>query len=164
MLSIASIVVLTSPGISQSVSRNAVYAEILGAGVFYSVNYERFISDDVTVRMGVSSFSLRSNSGKDHSNIVIVPIVANYLLGHGNSRVEIGAGIDYVSDHGISLGDISRSYSQHSSSGIIFIGSFGYRYQPSDGGMHFRLFATPFLSPYTGKFAMWLGSSVGVCF
>ncbi len=167
LLGIAGIVVFSTSGMAQSVSKNAVYAEILGAGVLYSVNYERFISDDFTVRIGISSFSIRYNDGKGHSNFLIVPLVANYQVGHGNSKLEIGAGIDYVSDNAFSLGDITRTQveSKQSSAGVIIIGSLGYRYQPSDGGMHFRIFVTPFLSPYSsGYSAIWFGSSIGVCF
>jgi hypothetical protein len=162
--SIAGIIVLSTPGMSQSTSKNAVYAEALGAGIFYSLNYERFISNDVTVRIGFSSFPLSYNDGKDHSTLFIVPIIANYLVGTGNSKLEVGLGISYLVDSEELSGNVTENYINRSSSGIIFIGSFGYRYQPSDGGMHFRLFATPLLSPYTGYFRLWFGSSIGICF
>ena len=160
------LIVLSTQCLSQSRdSHNAIYVEAFGAGILYSVNYERFVSKDFTFRIGFSLFPTNSNSGKDQSSLIFVPLIANFLLGEGNSKLEIGAGITYLVDNAESSGDISQaSTTTQSSSGVVFVGSIGYRYQPSDGGLHFRLVATPLLSPYTGWFKLWFGSSIGFCF
>ena len=38
--------------------KNTVYMEAKGAGLLYSLNYERNINDNITVRVGYSAISL----------------------------------------------------------------------------------------------------------
>lgn len=154
---------LTIPCVSQSTdSKNAMYVEAFGPGLFYSINYERFISTDFTVRGGVSIFPM--NGETSQSTFIIAPIMCNYLFGNGNSKLEIGGGIDLVTINGEEYGDLSRYESTFSETSILLVGSFGYRYQPSDGGFHFRIVATPMLSPYNGYFIPLFGCSAGTCF
>jgi hypothetical protein len=153
---------LSQPG----VSRNAIYVEAFGTGIFYSVNYERFVSNDLTFRIGFSTFTIHANYDRDQYTHYAVPIMANYLIGEGNSKLEIGAGIEFLAGSGESTGDHTYfiSTTPLSLSYVLLVGSFGYRYQPSDGGIHFRLVTTPFFVPKTGVFNLWFGSSIGICF
>jgi hypothetical protein len=48
--------------------------------------------------------------------------------------------------------------------GFLIVGSLGYRYQPSDGGFHFRIVASPILAPITGFFFPSIGCSAGICY
>ena len=159
------LLVLAIPCLSQSQdSQNAIYAEAFGPGLIYSINYERFISKEFTVRGGVSIFSFHGSTSQ--STGVIVPIMSNYLLGDENSKCEIGAGIDALSINGKDYGDIEplNPPRSNSTAGVLLIGSLGYRYQPSAGGLLFRIAATPILSPYTGYFIPTGGCSCGISF
>lgn len=103
-------------------SHNAIYLEAFGARILYSVNYERFVSNDFTFRIGFSMVPANSNSGKDQSTLIFVSLIANFLLGEANSKMEIGAGITYLVDNAESSGDISYAPTiSHSSSGVIFV-------------------------------------------
>lgn len=156
---------LIIPCLSQSQdSQNAIYAEAFGPGFFYSINYERFLSNEFTLRGGISIFSL--NGSTSQSTFIVVPLMGNYLLGNGSSKFEVGTGIDFMTISGEEYSDIDpvKSVRDNSSSGILLIGSLGYRYQPWAGGLHFRIVATPMLSPYTGFLIPSGGCSLGICF
>ncbi len=147
-------------------SRNAIYAEIYGPGILYSVNYERFISGNSTVRVGASTFTTSYNSGKEQSRFFVFPLIAYYLVGSGSSKFEAGGGIDVMMTRAKDYGDIEVLSSPivSSATAILLVGSIGYRYQPLGGGFHFRIAFNPLLSPYTGFFIPTGGLSVGVCF
>jgi hypothetical protein len=161
------IVIILIPCVGRSQeSHNAIYAELLGPGILYSVNYERFINSNLTIRVGASVFTLNYNSGGDQSTIFVFPIIAYYLSGTGSSKLEIGAGTDVLVDKYKSYGDIEPFISPEitSTSGVLLVGSVGYRYQPSEGGFHFRIVANPIISPYTGYIIPSIGCSLGMCF
>jgi hypothetical protein len=145
-------------------SKNVVYVEVLGPGILYSVNYERVITDNVTARIGASIFSYSYYSGE--SSVVVLPMMANYLWGSGSSKLELGAGADVMVSREKHYGDMEPIVSPRitSDSNILLVGALGYRYQPSDGGFHFRIVASPIVSPYTGYFFPSLGCSAGIGF
>ena len=60
----------------------------------------------------------------------------------------------------ISMGDFSII--SGSGSYVLGISSIGYRYQPSDGGMHFRFVLNPML--IMSEIRLTAGISIGVCF
>ncbi len=63
-------------------SRNAIYLEALGVGGFYSINYERFIDDNYTLRIGYSSWTVKALTTQSFTG---VPIMLNYLYGEKHS-------------------------------------------------------------------------------
>jgi hypothetical protein len=132
-------------------ARNVIYIEGFGPGILYSVNYERYLSETTTARIGFSSWT------KEDFSFTGIPLLVNYLVGNGNSKLELGIGLEYID---ISTGDFSII--SGSGSSIVGIGSIGYRYQPSDGGMHFRLVLNPML--IMGEIRLTAGISIGVCF
>ena len=57
---------------------NAIYFELLGSGLTYSINYEKTISDHISLRTGLGSFTL-----KDKENVENVKVfkVEKHVLG-----------------------------------------------------------------------------------
>ncbi len=160
------VVALLLPSVcqSQDTTKNVIYAELLGPGLLYSINYERVVADDVTMRIGASIIPYSYYRGS--STMIILPVMANYLLGSGNSKLEIGAGVDVLMMRDEMYGDLEPLPSARirNTSGVLLIGSLGYRYQPTDGGFHFRIAASPILTPTTGFFIPSVGISFGSCF
>jgi len=90
--------------------------------------------------------------------IGIFPITASYLVGAGSHRLELGAGPLLVM-----AGGNLEEYGTVSTDGFAGMTStFGYRYQPADGGFLFRIGLTPFYSD--GRPQIWGGLSLGYAF
>ena len=143
-------------------ARNTLYFELLGAGVIYSINYERFFNNDLNGRVGMMYLSANSsdNSGSSASaGLLIVPLTVSYMgFRKGPHGFELGAGIDiaYASASASSGGSTSFD----SGSNILGTAIMGYRYAPLDGGFNFRAAFTPLFGK--GGFLPWFGIAVGV--
>jgi hypothetical protein len=120
---------------------NTIYAEGLGAGGVYSLNYERLVIDDLAVRAGFSyiSMSLSAGSSSASASLLTIPITASYIgVRSGKHALELGGGatLTSASAAGRTLG------SSASSSGLGAFGSamVGYRIHPLEGaGFNFRI-------------------------
>lgn len=137
---------------------HAVYGELLGAGLIYSVNYDlRFQErgDGIGARLGFSFFSRDGNSNTS------IPLQLNYLIGKGQHKLEVGAGIStfFQKDSGENEAYVFPS------------GVFMYRLQLSDSPFLFRIGFSPIFAPeeegaiITSKvFWFWPGLSLGAYF
>jgi hypothetical protein len=124
---------------------NSIYAEGLGAGLAYSLNYERMVADEVAVRAGFSymSFGASVSSGGQTSSasasIMTFPITASYVgVRSGKHALELGGGTTLMSASGSASGIGASS----SGSGFGALGNamVGYRIHPVDGaGFNFRV-------------------------
>ncbi len=127
---------------------NTIFVEGLGAGLFYSVNYERLLFDQLGVRIGFSYMSYGSNVGTSSSNVsyVTVPLTAEYLgLRAGSHVLEIGAGATMIfTDGSASAGGLTATGSGASAIGNAHI---GYRIHPMNGGFNFRVGAAALYGP-----------------
>ncbi len=79
--------------------------------------------------------------------------MANYLLGSGHSRLELGAGIVIIT------GRVDFSRVNTSDAAVIGTGTFAYRYQQPISGLYFKAGFTPFIAG--GSFLPWFGLSIG---
>ncbi len=118
---------------SQS-SRNNVLLEILGNGGVYSINYERFVLDDVISRIGIGAWNDFSVSGGKKS-LITIPVLTSGLIGSRKSKLEVGFGFlvgrqKFTSSFGRSL---NWTAPIADATGVV-----GYRYQPFDGGLMLR--------------------------
>jgi len=154
----------------QKVAKNAIYIEGLGNGVIYSLNYERNVGNNLSIRVGVGYFGASGeatykDTGKKEeivANIGTFPIMANYFIGKGRHKIEIGGGMV--------LFTISAHGDEVSSNGIKFkagllpalTGTLGWRYQPREGGLVFKIAFTPIFN--LGSFLPYGGISVGYSF
>ena len=146
------------------IARNAMYVELGGNGLWYSLNYERLASPNVALRAGVSYMSVSAASGTASANVSSMgfPLTAAYLVGKGSSKLEIGGGLLAEKFSGAA----SSGFGQKATGGGFYpMGTavFGYRYAPVGGGFNFKLAFTPVYHPDLGFFP-WGGLSFGFGF
>lgn len=127
---------------------NTLYAEGLGAGGAYSVNYERLVLNDLAIHIGFSYWSVSATASggggtaSASGSFIAVPITASYLgVSSGSHTLEMGGGLTIwnVSVTGSSGGFVGAA------NGFVPIGTVlvGYRYMPREGGFNFRVGASP---------------------
>jgi hypothetical protein len=137
-----------TPSSDERTAMNTLYAEGLGAGGAYSVNYERLVLNDLGIHIGFSYWSVSASASgggttaSASGSFIAVPITASYLgVSSGNHALELGGGITIwnISVTGNSGGFVGAA------NGFIPIGTaiVGYRYQPREGGFNFRVGASP---------------------
>jgi hypothetical protein len=146
------------------VSTNAMYVEVGGSGLLYSINYEGRLSSLMSARVGFMAQNQTIVFGDGSETVVgvlLVPVMANVLVGGGSHRLEIGAG-PLVGVAGTGVTGVRRGGAEVVLRDIQvagFTSSFGYRYHPVRGGILIRAVATPF---YSGSSAqLWGGISLG---
>jgi hypothetical protein len=153
-----------SPSEPERTANNAIYVEGLGPGLLYSINYDRAFSN-VALRLGFEYLSV-SATNTDGSNtsttLVGVPITVSYLgIGSRKHIFEVGAGatVLYVGGAMDTLGNKTTS-----STVLAFgVATFGYRYQPPDGGFFLRAGISPLISS-EGAFLPWPYLGLGATF
>lgn len=133
------IVGLCSPALAQSsTSPNSVYFELLGNGLLYSLNYDRMITESFGARVGMSYIAPVGAA------VFTFPIMVHYLVGSGNSKLELGFGACLVSQPDNSSFSFKGSDKDFAGSGALGTMIAGYRYQKADQGFVFRAGFTPF--------------------
>lgn len=139
-------------------AKHAVFVEGLGNAGLYSINYDHRFNPDLSLRGGFSFLSGVDTSTGAQATAVVVPITFNYLAGGDNHSLEMGIGPLFA---GGSVSD--TEVGPVSAGGFAGVTStFGYRYQPVDGGLVFRIGFIPFYS--ANEFQMWAGISLGYSF
>lgn len=146
---------------------NALYVELGGNGAWYSVNYERYLRDDASVRVGAMYMSVEASAGESSASAswLAIPVMINYLgLKAGNHALELGAGVDVMHfSAGSSAFDATAS-----ASGVVPVGTatLGYRYAAPDGGFLFKAGYTPlfFVTTEEKQVFHWGGMSFGYRF
>lgn len=160
---------IITPARAQVTAPNGIYLELLGNGLLYTINYDRFITDDISLRFGFGylGISASSESGESASaSMMLVPITFNYFLAShdngkaGSSKFELGAGILVANLSASASGNAGTLFSA-SGFGIAGTATIGYRYQASDGGFIFRIGFTPLIG---NGFVPWGGLSFGYGF
>ncbi len=117
--------------------RHAIYTELAGAGVTasFSINYDHFFEDNFSLRLGygVSAYFLvpvMGGVGASHGAIV----TANYFVGEGPTRFEIGAGLSVVEASSATPFDLEVANNIY----VVPNAFVGVRYTPLDGGVVVR--------------------------
>jgi hypothetical protein len=148
-------------------ARNSIFIELAGNGGIYSLNYDRVITEQFSVRAGFGYMSMGATASSGttsvsaKASILAVPVVGNFLLGSQNHKLELGAGITmfrFSGDASNSLGN-SASATGMAPAGTAVI---GYRYVPGDGGFTFRAGFTPLV--FKDDWLPWGGLSFGYLF
>ncbi len=142
---------------SEPYKSNAIFLEVVGQSVgFFSLNTDYRFHPNFTFRAGFG-ISLGFT----------VPVSINFITGKESSHhLEIGTGVTYAKGLG-------------KAEGLVPTAVFGYRYQPREGGLMFRLSFTPCLAInkstgidrsgyvetyYNVEFFPLAGISIGYCF
>jgi hypothetical protein len=137
-------------------AKNAVYVEVGGNGVGYTINYDRKLGDKFSLRGGIEFWGVVSSEGG--AGIVLAPVMVNYLAGRGDNRLELGLG-KLFAQVGAGYSD-SQYWSRIN--GDTWTGTIGFRHQPRRGGFLFRVGLTPIIvKDFT---FLWAGGSVGIAF
>ena len=121
-------------------ANNALYVELLGAGFFYSLNYDRsFGPIAARVGFGYIGISGRAADGSTASvAFVTVPVGLTYTgIGSKKHMFEIGAGATII-HVGAGVTSFGLEGKNESATGAIFYPTLGYRLQPPDGGFFLR--------------------------
>lgn len=140
---------------SQRSAKNAIYLDVAGPGGLYSVNYDRMLSDDLSVRIGFSYISAGASSSDGsgttasaEASLLAIPITASYLgIGSLSNQLELGGGgaiMRATGDGFVSAGSDTAGASA-SATIIALTPLAGYRHQAPDGGFVFRIGASPLL-------------------
>lgn len=114
---------------------NAVIGEGFGAGLWYSLNYERRLDPDIAARLGLSILPIHASVTTSRTRIYpaalfMVPFGVSYLgIRRGKHGLELGTGF--------ALSQATRTVTSNSSTrepGLGIMGNVlvGYRYQPLD--------------------------------
>jgi hypothetical protein len=167
------IATVTAP--AERTAQNALYVEIAGNGGFYSVNYERFISKEASIRAGLMYMSMTAaaSSGGSMSSAkatwMSIPIMFQYLgVASGSHALELAGGINLMYMSGaISTFDATSSADANASTMIpVGTATVGYRYSDPTGGFIFRAGYTPlfFVTTETKQVFHWGGMSFGYRF
>ena len=122
---------------------NSVYAELLGNGGLYSVNFDRRLgAGGASVRVGIASWS--SDGGLfggvgERQRFLTVPLLLNALTGTGTHHLELGAGVLLGSQ------TVTPPFGGSStrSSIVSATSTLGYRRQRPGRGLVFRASLTP---------------------
>ncbi len=130
---------------------NNIFLEVGGNGFEYSLNYERLFIKRVAVRVG---YGLVLGDRRDKA--VVIPLMVNYITGNDGHYFELGGGCAYITK------EIDYGFFDLKFKGIAATGFVGYRYQPENSGILFRVGITPFVG--SGGFLPWAGMSLGYCF
>ena len=169
------IMLLSSAAIAQSpTSSNSVYLELLGNGLFYSINYDHLFTESFGGRVGAGYISPAWVSTGTF------PLMAYYLIGSGNSKLELGLGANVIlQPENQSFSFASAEDEEFEGTGVLGTATVGYRYQRAEGGIVFRVGLTPFFGNFVKetllpsyqyvkedvfRFRLWGGISVGYAF
>jgi hypothetical protein len=139
------------------VASNTFFVELGGNAAVYSLNYERFFTPKIGIRIGGMYLRADDDIGGE-VGVGLIPVMATYLLGQGNSHFETGAGIGFATA-GVSDTDLGEDWGD---SAVYGTATFGYRYQKPEGGVIFRAGFTPLFAD--GTLVPWAGISVGYAF
>jgi hypothetical protein len=136
--------------------RNAVYGEFLGSALLGSVNYDRLLTDHLSVRVGIGYLNVFDQ------DIYTFPVMLKHITGQGDHHFEIGGGpvmLSLPTNIRISVRDDEQDMS------FLMGTSFAYRYQPVKKGFFLRVGATPFVAFAGTLHALpWGGLSLGATF
>ncbi len=112
-----------SPAEAAPGAQNAVYLEVGGAALSFSVNYERRLGNRV---------SLRAGAGSDGTLAAVPVTLSVFVVRSGDHALELGVGATYL-----------RRASPAVETYTIGTGILGYRYAPTKGGVNVRVALTP---------------------
>lgn len=137
---------------------NSLFLEVGGAGGFYSLNYERFVSPSVSLRGGAGYLWVWPS----------IPLTATWFVGEGTHRLELGAGAVLFltpsedKDDANVLEDLIEDILIAEGRGTQVVGTATAGYRLTSGRFLLRLAFTPYWKG--DEFVPWAGASLGLAF
>ena len=161
LMSVAITLLATAGGLSAQdralpKAPNAVYFELFGNGLLYSLNYDRLLTPKIAARVGFMGLAAADDSSS--AGVIATPLMVSYLFGEGNSHFETGIGVMLAAGGVESV----EGFEDESFCGAVGTATLGYRYQRPGGGFVFRAGVTPMFN--TSNVAPWFGISLGYGF
>lgn len=153
------------PPASARSASNVVFAEALGSGLLYSIDYERLIEAwHVGLRAGASYFTYAVSSYGKSGNLTLVtfPLVASYYVGWRSHHLQLGLGATILYTQAATDSQGTAFGGERSGTGVALAGVVGYRYLPRAGGISFGVGFTPLVR--TSRLLPWGGANVGYVF
>jgi hypothetical protein len=135
-------------------AKNTFFVELLGNGLLYSLNYERFFTPRLGIRIG--GMYVEGNDEGESVALGMFPVMGTYLFTEGNHHFETGLGA------GFGTAAVDLDVGEDWGSAVFGTATLGYRYQKPEGGVLFRAGFTPIFGE--GGFLPWFGLSVGYAF
>jgi hypothetical protein len=130
----------------EALAKNSVFFEAFGAAIFYSVNYERMVLDDLGVRVGLGflpdaeSSDASSNTPASTTSWTFIPMTVSYVgIRARRDALELGGGATLLFKN-----ESDSRGGPVASSGVsvipMAIAMVGYRNQPvNQSGFMFRI-------------------------
>lgn len=143
----------------------AVFLELGGSGLIYSLNYDMRLNrgrqDGMGFRVGIGGLGGSASSGGDNvsAGFVAIPLTFNYLLGERRHALELGAGATILT--GRAEGSVEGEFFEGRGTAPLAHANIGYRFQSLGNGFTGRVTYTPFIGQGIGH---WVGVSFGVNF
>ena len=144
---------------------NVVSLELLGNGLLYSIDYERFVTDAIGLRAGASFFTWKISDAAGSGNLTLAtfPFVASHYLGPGRHKLQLGLGATILYTAAASDASGTTYAGSTSGLGVAATGVIGYRYAPEKSGFTFTAGYTPLVRASKALWA-WGGASAGWAF
>lgn len=144
-------------------AKNAVFAEIGGKGIVYSLNFDRLFYQKNNLKLSARVGLGYIPETRVYSSALFVPISLNVMYGKKSNYVEISLGQTLRLYPSYNVQGVD--YPSYTESPLTFIG-LGYRYQKDQGGLFFTstLLASFVQQENTTKFSPWLGLGIGKSF
>lgn len=157
-----------APTTDKRSAKNAIYLDLAGPGLFYSINYDRVLTDDLSARIGLSYFSAGASAGGASASFsyLAIPLTVSYLgIGSAANIFEVGGGGTFMRVEGSGVVDSGEdSVSGGGSVTVMALtGIAGYRHQDPEGGFVFRIGVSPLVLT-TGDVLPWGYLSLGAAF
>jgi hypothetical protein len=127
-----------------------MFLEVFGNGGAYSLNYDRVVFDDISIRLGASLIK------SEDELVKAFPIIVNYRIYLDNNYFEVGVGTT-VFTLPLNFGEFGSSNAE----GALLTSVISYCFQ-SAFGINGRIALTPFY--YDNKFIPFGGFSIGYSF
>jgi hypothetical protein len=108
-------------------AENAIFFELGGAALVYSVNYEHRFIPELGLRAGAGVVPLCIFDSCE--SFVVVPVSMYGIIGEGSHRLELGGGFTVTS--------------LHDNDAQFAVPDIAYRYERREGGLQFRAAFTP---------------------
>ena len=143
--------IIYTPIFSQSFKYdNNVFLEAFGNGGLYSINYDRILYDNISVRAGAMIWDIAGEEWRSF------PLILNYRIYVDNNYFQLGLGTTIFSvsfDFG--------GFADADANGTVLTGVIGYCFQ-GKSGINARIAFTPFYAD--GKILPFGGLSLGYSF
>jgi hypothetical protein len=153
--------------LAQGSDRSAIFLELGGNGLLYSINYEIRFLEQFSGRAGFGFFNVavyEADRGVDQAvGVALIPLMVNTFVGRGRHQLEIGAGpLVGLAGTGVDRVERGSAFVEVGDLSIAgYTSNLGYRYQRRGGGLLVRAMVTPF---YSGEAQLWGGVSLGLSY